>query len=307
VLTDAASLSVLGPLVAPNATLTSNGSIALPGAITTGTLDISANGTIVRPSGAGVFDVSLLTGNAVTLANFGSGDAITTLGAFVVTGSTLELTNGQPLTITGPLSAEYINIAATGTLTVSGTITTLGVSPTAQASSPTPALPGSSLSVLPGNGTPTIDQVGELLVQGPASGGDPTLRFNLPNGGGLITLNDLVGRTANIVLYQQTGGIAVGTVDIASLVVIGMNGSTTLTGFVNDTSGPEAARLADISPTPMATYRLNSCPIGTVNCVLIPVGTLPAANPLRDFVLDPGQNNNNDDDLALPDVSSKDY
>jgi len=309
VLTDAANLTVAGPLVAPNTTITSAGSIALPGTITTGTFDVMAGGTIVRPDSAGAFTVALLTGNAQTLANFGTAAAVTTLGSFLVTSGTLELDNGQPLSITGPLTADYIAITATGQLNITGTVTTLGLPLATQEASVTPVPPGSYFAVRApvDGGTAIINQTGTLLIQPPANDPTATVRFNLPSNGGSIDFANLVAPQADILLYTQNGGIVTGAVNIGSLTVIGTNGSASLTGVVANTTGPEAARLANIKPNPMTEYRFNSCPIGTVNCVLIPLNALPMSNPLRDYVLDTGQNNADDDDLALPDVSSKDY
>jgi hypothetical protein len=268
-----------------------------------------AGGTIVRPDSAGAFTVALLTGDAQTLANFGTAAAVTTLGSFLVTSGTLELDNGQPLSITGPLTADYIAITATGQLNITGTVTTLGLPLATQEASVTPVPPGSYFAVRApvDGGTAIINQTGTLLIQPPANDPTATVRFNLPSNGGSIDFANLVAPQADILLYTQNGGIVTGAVNIGSLTVIGTNGSASLTGVVANTTGPEAARLANIKPNPMTEYRFNSCPIGTVNCVLIPLNALPMSNPLRDYVLDTGQNNADDDDLALPDVSSKDY
>jgi hypothetical protein len=138
------------------------------------------------------------------------------------------------------------------------------------------------------------------------TGTNATLRFDLPSNGGTIVLDSVTGANANIILYARGGAVS-GTIDVASLTLIGTNGSSQLYGFVANTTGPEAAHLAAIKPDPSATYRLNACPIGSVNCVLIPLAGLPPANPLRDYVIDAGRQAANDDDVTLPDVSSRDY
>ena len=307
VLTDAVSVNLAGTITAPNATITTPGSITIPGTITTGTLALSAGGTIIRPANAGRFTIGTLTGNAVTIANFGTAANVTVLGQFVVTGSTLTLANAQPLTVTGPLSAEFIGITATDTITLSGTINTMGLPVAGQIAS-TPGDPGSYFAVTSsGNGTSTIHDLGTLLIQPSANAQTATVRFDLPTNGGTIVLDNLVGPSANVILYTRAGGAVSGQIDIGSLTVIGTNGSSLLNGFVAKTTGPEAAHLAAIKPDPSATYRLNSCPIGSVNCVLIPVAGLPPSNPLRDFFLDAGRGQSEDDDIALPDVSSRDY
>jgi hypothetical protein len=307
VLVDGIGLSVAGPLSAPNAAITTPAAIALPGAISTGTLSLSAGGTIVRPVSAGTLRVGTLTGSAVQLADFGQNANVSTLGQFVVTGSTLALGNAQALSITGPLSAEYIAITAIDLLTLTGSVTTTGLNTSTQVGSTTAVNPGSYFAVSQGaGGTPTIHQIGSLFVQPPQGAQTATVRLDLPTNGGTILLDNLVGPQMSLILYLRTGGQASGTINVGQLTVIGTNGSSALNGFVANQTGPEAARLAAIKPDPSTTYRVNSCPIGSVNCVLIPLGTFLNTNPLRDYALDTGTSNN-DDELALPDVSSTDY
>jgi hypothetical protein len=309
VLADASNVSLAGAITTPNASITTPGSITIPGTVTTGTLALNAGGTIVRPANAGAFTVGKLTGSAVTIANFGTASNVTVLGQFVVTGSTLTLSNAQPLTVTGPVSAEFMRITATDTLTLSGTIITTGISlANLTGNASTVGGSGSYFAVVSsGNGTATIRELGTLVVLPAANSQTATLNFNLPTNGGTIVLDNLVARTTNIVLNTNNGGVVSGQIDIGSLTLIGTNGSSLLNGLIANTTGPEAAHLAAITPDPSATYRLNSCPIGSVNCVLIPVAGLPPANPLRDYVLDAGRNQSADDDISLPDVSSRDY
>ena len=95
--------------------------------------------------------------------------------------------------------------------------------------------------------------------------------------------------------------------------MVGSQKSASLFGTVANRGGQQAAGLATIfnfptvQPKPQSDYRLNGCPIGSVNCVLLPLGFLPAANPLHDFVLNAGVGYGGESDLALPDVSSRDY
>jgi fibronectin-binding autotransporter adhesin len=305
---DNVDLAVTGSVVAPNISITTPGSLTLLGAINTGTLALSVGGTIVRPTGAGNLTVGLLTGNANTLANFGKSANVTQLGSFSVSTGTLSLDNAQPLTITGPLSADYIGITATGLLTISGTVNTVGLPASTQLASPTPLDPGTYFAVRADTtGNAAINQIGTLTIQSAGRSQTPTVRFFLPTTGGKITIDNTQGTSTNLVLSTGNGGTATGNVNIGGLIVSGTGGSASLAGTVRSSTGPEAARLAQIQPVPNTTYRLNACPIASVNCVLIPLGVLPSANPLRDFVLDTGRYNSDDDDVALPDISSRDY
>jgi hypothetical protein len=76
---------------------------------------------------------------------------------------------------------------------------------------------------------------------------------------------------------------------------------------VTGLSGPAAAGAAGIQPSPNANFRINSCPIGSVNCVLLPTQGVPTANPLNDINIGTLFNPNDDDDLLLPIVSDQDY
>ena len=310
VLTESGDLAVRGPLSAPDASLATQGSITLPGSLgIPGTLALAAGGTIVRPAGAGGFSVGTLTGSAMTLADFGTGSRINTLGSFILTGSTLSVDNAIPLSVTGPLQASFISITATDLLTLSGTITTTGLPVGTQLGSATPVSPGTSFSVTSsGTGaTPTIHNAGLLSFVPEAGAATNTVRFQLPGNGGALIFDNLSGPQTALLLFTNSGGTATGQINAYQLYVVGSAGSTTLIGSIANYTGPEAARAAGIKPQPQTAYRLNACPIGSVNCVLIPLAALPPLNPLRDFVLDAGANDNGDDELLLPDVSSKDY
>ena len=106
------------------------------------------------------------------------------------------------------------------------------------------------------------------------------------------------------------GGRAAGNVFLKALTVIyppGGGVSADLFGTINQLGGQAAAGSGDVSPTPDSTVRLNNCPIHSVSCVLLPVQTIPAANPLQNFSVGSMFNRSDDDDLLLPIVSDKDY
>ena len=60
-------------------------------------------------------------------------------------------------------------------------------------------------------------------------------------------------------------------------------------------------------PSPNSNFRFNTCPIRSVNCVLLPAQGIPVANPLNDIYFGTLFNPNDDDDLLLPIVSDQDY
>src|SRR5262249_5986839 len=130
--------------------------LVLQGDISTPAFALTESASVRRTEGT--LRVGTLSGTAVRLADFGTSANVDTLGSFTVTGSTLALADAQALTITGPISAEYIDISATGLLTIAGNITTLGLPRAEQVSSSVPVAPGSSFSVV-------ADATGAALIQ----------------------------------------------------------------------------------------------------------------------------------------------
>jgi len=76
---------------------------------------------------------------------------------------------------------------------------------------------------------------------------------------------------------------------------------------VANLSGPAAAGASGIQPSPNSSFRINSCPISSAYCVLLPAQGVPTANPLNDINIGTLFNPNDEDDLLLPIVSDQDY
>jgi hypothetical protein len=72
-------------------------------------------------------------------------------------------------------------------------------------------------------------------------------------------------------------------------------------------SGQAAAHNSVVVPVPGVNYRFNACIIGSVNCTVLPVVTLPEASPLQDFDLTPTRRRRLDRDVRLPGIAAKDY
>jgi len=269
---------------------------------TTGTLTTIVDGTILRTSGELAADT--LTGSAVRLANFGLASRIGTLGRFTVVGSEFVLDNAVPLTITGPVSSDFMRISAVGRMTLAGSILTFG-QPRAENSGEVAALLGSTLRVHPdATGAALFEQTGRSFI-GPSKGRLATVRIELPPSGGKVTFNDLFAPNADLILFTRTGR-ATGVVNLDGLTVVGQSGGTDLTGSVAGLEGQAAASKSKIAPSSNTSYRFNSCPIASINCVLLPPGSVPPAVPLRDLSIGTGQNNQDDEDV-LPNVSDEDY
>jgi hypothetical protein len=76
---------------------------------------------------------------------------------------------------------------------------------------------------------------------------------------------------------------------------------------VTGLTGAAAAGVSGIQPSPNSNFRINSCPIASVNCVLLSTLAVPTANPLNDINIGTLSNQNDEYDLLLPIVSDQDY
>ena len=231
---------------AGNTTLTAtNGTITENGTLRAGTLSGSATGAATL-SGASLFS-----------------NQIATLGDF--SASSLTLNDATPLTITGPVTADYLNVTATGQLVLAGDIATVGA-PLAQQSGSTPAVIGSTLQVVAsalnqGAGAQFM-QTGTVTLSDPPA---TTLRVQLPASGGTATFANLVGTGANLVLALGSGS-ATGAMQVGGLLVIGQSGGATLTGSVAGVTTAAAAALGQITPATNPSYTFNGCTIGLAAC-----------------------------------------
>ena len=111
-----------------------------------------------------------------------------------------------------------------------------------------------------------------------------------------------------LILNGSNGSIS-GAINVKALDVVytGNSGGSELTGLINNYNGHAAAGQANIEPTRNSKYHVNSCPIHSVNCVLLPTEGIPAANPLNEFFLGSFFNPQDEGDLLLPIVSDQDY
>lgn len=84
-----------------------------------------------------------------------------------------------------------------------------------------------------------------------------------------------------------------------------------LANFTNATidglSGNAAAGAGFIQPQPNSNFRIDGCPIHSVNCAILSIATLPQSNPVDDITLGQPVNSQNPEDLVLPVVSDERY
>jgi hypothetical protein len=76
---------------------------------------------------------------------------------------------------------------------------------------------------------------------------------------------------------------------------------------VGGLGGNAAAGTSHIEPDGNSAFRINGCPIASVNCILLTFQGLPAANPLNNFAIGSIFDPTDQDDLLLPLVSDEVY
>ena len=320
-LTATGPVSLTGTVAAPG-TLTLQGSgVTLAGTVSAGTLALSTLGAVLQTGGT--LSAGTVTGTAASLDLGRGGPA--TIGATrdLSAGSTLALVDQGPLRIAGTLAAPFLDVAATGTLTLdSATLRTDG-RPLAQQARPTAASPGSTLAVRAGPGGGTIIEAGTTTVTS-YSGGTPTLRLGLPARGGTLRLANLQAGTADLV-FDLGSGTASGALAARNLTVLGAGGSAAFTGTVRGRTDTSAAQVSGISPAVDLRYTINNCAIAIVACGASTGGTSPGtvllqaaglaaiASTLRPDILTLDildlsvTRDREDPTLLLPNISDRDY
>jgi hypothetical protein len=237
---------------------------------------------------------------------------VTQLASFT-SGQTLTLDDGVGLTITGPLTAPSI-VIDTGanplTLADKATITTGGID------RPPGIIPSTDFppKKLTTNGayfmtSSGFTQIGTSTILG--FGGGPSVLRISAGGNANITFDPLAGlQGKNTWLILDIGtGKASGQINVKNLDVnqTSQAGAAGLTGSVTGLTGAAAAGVSGIQPSPNSNFRINSCPIASVNCVLLSTLAVPTANPLNDINIGTLSNQNDEYDLLLPIVSDQDY
>jgi filamentous hemagglutinin family protein len=320
------SITLDGALTASNASLAAGGIIALNGtARVTDDLDLRAVGDIFAP---GTVAAGTLTGAVTGAGNeqaiFLGNETIGTIGSFVMQDSTFALNDRGPLTITGPLVANAVSITAVGQITLDGSNQGgLFISGTIAPKTQTIAGAGDSvLEVTQGadGAMPAIIQTGTFYVDsGPLAAvysnfaNAPATLFMMTMPAGNIEFEPappdnggLVGPSIDVVMSVGNGGTVSGNVDLLTLVLLSGK-ATNLTGMLDGLSGEAASGKGSVVPFPKPPYQFNACPIGSVNCIILPIETLPPGNPLQNFDIDQRKKKRLDKNVALPGVATRDF
>jgi filamentous hemagglutinin family protein len=322
-ITAGGALTQIGNVTAAGATYSADG-ISLAGHDNiSGLLDLLSTGSIAQTGGN--LAAGTLAGAGATNAAFGTQGAaeIGTLGSFILGDTHFILDNTGPLTVNGPVDANIISISATGLLTLDGAndggLFTIagGPTPDYKKYNVTEAgLAGSNYSVLtapqiteingfklnttiPVTAAPTayFGTVFMITDANNAAGGD--ISFQGTDGG-------LLGTEIDLVIAAGTTGHVTGNVDLHHLEVISAE-LVDLSGTIDGIAGEAAAENGTALPNPQTKYQFNACPIGSVNCIILSIESLPTVNPLGNFDISQRKKRRLNKNVQLPGIATHDF
>jgi len=331
-LDDGGDLTVTGPVSAgPSAQFTVAGALTFSGPLLARTAQLNAGALTISAlidapdqvalavsgsageSGAGAIATALLTGSSGAATNLSGPNTVSELTNFTA-GTMLTLDNAAPLLVAGTIRAPTMVITTTpyqvtiagGTNLITGGIAR-PTSPLASDTFPTPAQGGAYFS--------DFQSLGAFTVGAPG-GGPSILRIDAYNGGSVTFGGTGVNGPNTWLIIDLHGvgaglGTASGPITIAALNVVfpagSAGGGASFSGAIGGLAGQGAAGAGQIVPNPDSRFRFDSCAIGSVNCIVLPLEVLPIGNPLQEFSIGSLLNQDDDDDLFLPLVSRRDY
>ena len=228
-LNDSIGLTVTGPVIDDSTViaLTAAGNITLAGNLTAPAITLNGTGAITQTAGA--ISTTTLAGSAGGAASLDqSGNAIATLAGFAA-GGTLTLADASGLTVTGPVNAADVALYVTGSLALSGNLTT-------------------STFSFDANGN--VTQPGGTLTATTVTGAsDGSIQFGGPPGTSLIgNLSSLISRSTISIANGQPLTVR-GPVDASSLALTAPR-QITLAGGVLALTGQGLQSSIVVTPGP---------------------------------------------------------
>lgn len=219
-----------------------------------------------------------------------------------------------PLFLGGTIASPSMIIRALGPVTIGELRLVTGGVPF------TPPPPGSltqprSPDPVPGTPGATIETLGNriendrLLVELAPGFQNGTLALRLPASGGEMALgsSSVIGRSTDLTLDLGFGGRASGVIEVRNLIVYGSGGGSELEGTIGGLGGQAAAGRAGLGPRLQPDYRINNCPLSSVNCVQFVLRLSTPADPLRDLGPLGARDEREDPDIFVPNVAERDF
>ena len=284
------TLSASGPVAIVANGLTVNGTVGSSGSLglDAGRGDLVAGGS-VGSGGA----LALQAGGAVTLSGR------MTAGTSVVVGA------GTSATLAGSVSAPLLSVAAPAVRLNGGTILAGGgpqPTGTRQADLPVAGSAGTGAFFRAGS----FVQSGTTTFAGLPGSSGTTVRVTV-SGAGSITLGTFNARSSTLILDLGNGTASGGPFQVASLYLTYLSGGGTadLQGQVGGLSGNAAASAATVFPFPSRNYRINSCAVASVNCIVLTPQTVPVGNPLKELSLSFFREQDDESQIIVPNVTDQ--
>jgi len=286
-------VQALGPvMVTGKLSLVDERSLAITGPVTAGTL------TLTTGAGAGTNGSLGVAGDlaAGASATFVTASDFNQVSGTITAPEIVQTAGGSTLIAGTIISPSLLSTSGVG-VTLSGEIITAGVpQPKLHFGEKLPEAPPGGLGatfVIDGTSAAPFSQTlapGGVSVQPIGGTALATIRIDLHGGDGItpgsgtVRFGNFIAPRTNLIL-NLGAGFATGPIDVNSLLILGNGGGTSLSGIVNNFGGSQAAGVSIIAPISATNYRINSCVIASVNCVLLPQETVPVNNPVRDLVI----------------------
>jgi hypothetical protein len=325
VLHDASALTAGDPVSSAQAITLDASGINLVGDLQAATrLVLGGSGPVTEAAGATISTPLLQSygtlDGAVQLD--GQANQIGSIGQFLLLNQPFSLIDNEALTVIGPIAAKAVSLTAQGLLTLDGVagggLYISGVYETPPGATVAP-IPNSIDTVLTINGpAPQLVQTGIFTIDGPPLAGtgiypnsDNTVFVMFDpgksNSGSNATFQNLQAATTELIL-ELNSGTASGQMFLNRLLVVGnAGGRINFIGTLGGVSGTGAAHNGTVFPFPSSNYQFNACPIGSVDCTILPIETVPEASPLLNFDLSPPRRRKLDRNVRLPGIAAKDY
>lgn len=290
-----------------------DGQVSAPGAVTVRSNGMGVTGTILSTAGS----VGLNGGRGeIALAGvIGAADRVVMqtdgaarLGGRVVAGNSLSVRAGTTATLAGGEAAPLITIVAPAIRLEGGTITTAGAAQptgTRQSALPTAATAAAGAFFQAGS---SFTQTGATTFAAAPGSSGSTIRVTLASGGGTATFGSLSAPASTLILDLGSGAATGGRISVGSLYLIyaaGGAGSADLQARVGGLEGNAAAASSTVFPFASRSYRINSCAVASVNCIVLTPQTVPVGNPLKELSLSFFREQDDDDQLIVPNVSDQ--
>lgn len=220
-----------------------------------------------------------------------------------------RLSAGGAATLSGVETAPLMIVTAPSITLGNGTIVPGGAAQSGTvslASLPTVQSAGAGLFLESGG---TVMQTGQTSVLPIGGSSQATVRVDLTARAGSIVFGSLSAQQGNLILDLGIG-TASGHITVRNLTVfrsgVGDNstGLANLLGTVAGLPGTAAAGVSAINH-PGRDYRINSCAISSVNCIILQPQLVPIGDPLKELVLNFFREQEEDDSLLLPNITDQ--